>query len=159
MSIFIEHADLVSEEFAALVTAHTLFCDALSPPESCHRLPIAELASNNITVWQASSDQQVVGMGALKELSPTDGEVKSMHTLEETRGLGIGRRILEVIMDEAKSRNYSALWLETGSHSDFASARKMYAACGFVETEPFGEYELDPHSVFMTLKLEDREET
>jgi len=154
----IEPANLASPDFSSLLTAHALFCDGTAPPESCHRLPLASLFADDITTWQACVDGKIIGMGALKILSETDGEIKSMHTLEECRGLGVGRQMLETILEEAISRDLKHIWLETGSHSDFASAHKMYAAHGFVETGPFADYTLDPHSIFMTLKLYEEEE-
>jgi putative acetyltransferase len=35
----------------------------------------------------------------------------------------------------------------------FAPARALYARFGFVECAPFGDYRLDPNSVFMTFEL------
>jgi putative acetyltransferase len=35
----------------------------------------------------------------------------------------------------------------------FASARALYARFGFVECPPFGDYRLDPNSIFMNLEL------
>lgn len=45
------------------------------------------------------------------------------------------------------------LSLETGTPSDFAAARALYAKAGYAECPPFGDYELDPFSVFMTKAL------
>lgn len=140
-------------DFEALVDLHVTFCDGTAPAESCHRLPVSALFTPDITVWGAFDGDSLVGMGAMKELSPTDGEIKSMHTRSKERGKGTGRLILETIITEAEARGYGALWLETGVHPDFTAARAMYAAHGFTETAPFGSYKLDPHSVFMTKTL------
>jgi putative acetyltransferase len=43
--------------------------------------------------------------------------------------------------------------LETGSSEAFMAARAMYLKNGFVICGPFGDYKLDPHSVFMTKHL------
>lgn len=139
--------------FEALVDTHVTFCDGTAPAESCHRLPVSALFAPDITVWGAFDGDTLLAMGAMKELSPTDGEIKSMHTYKTARGMGTGRMILNAILAEARARGYGALWLETGVHPDFTAARAMYAANGFTETEPFGSYKLDPHSVFMTLDL------
>jgi putative acetyltransferase len=45
------------------------------------------------------------------------------------------------------------LSLETGSAASFAAARTMYMKNGFEICGPFGDYKLDPHSVFMTKQL------
>jgi putative acetyltransferase len=45
------------------------------------------------------------------------------------------------------------LSLETGSWPYFHPAHRFYKGHGFVESGPFGDYVLDPHSIFMTLDL------
>jgi putative acetyltransferase len=54
---------------------------------------------------------------------------------------------------EGHSRGYRRLSLETGSMEAVAPARALYTRFGFVECPPFGDYRLDPNSVFMTLGL------
>lgn len=140
-------------DFESLVATHVAFCDGAAPAESCHRLPVAALFTQEITVWGVYDGDALIGIGALKALSPTDGEIKSMHTRAMARGKGAGRLILRSIIAEAEARGYGALWLETGVHPDFAAARALYASHGFTETAPFGSYRPDPHSVFMTRAL------
>jgi putative acetyltransferase len=76
-----------------------------------------------------------------------------MHTAAQHRGRGVGLALLRQIVAEARSRGYRRLSLETGSMRAFAPARALYARFGFVECPPFGEYRLDPNSVFMALDL------
>lgn len=45
------------------------------------------------------------------------------------------------------------LSLETGSMGFFLPARRLYQKFGFVECAPFGRYQDDPNSVFMTKRL------
>jgi putative acetyltransferase len=70
------------------------------------------------------------------------------------RGRGVASAILRHIIAAAKARGMSRLSLETGAWSYFAPARALYARHGFVECGPFGNYRLDPHSVFMTMELD-----
>ena len=153
MTIDIAPANLDAPEFAELVATHVLCCDETAPPNSCHRLPLEDLAQDDVSVWQATFGGDLIGMGALKALSVDKGEVKSMHTLAKSRGLGAGKKLLEAILSEARARGYSSLWLETGVHSSFAAAHRLYKAYGFTECGPFGSYKTDPHSLFMTLDL------
>ena len=44
------------------------------------------------------------GVGALKQLSPDHGEIKSMRTAPKALGRGVGRKILHQIVTEARSR-------------------------------------------------------
>lgn len=154
MSVIIRHADLASSDFSDLVNTHVMFCDSTAPAESCHRLPLAALSDPSVTVWSAhEGDGPALGMGGLKELTPTSGEVKSMHTRAAARGKGIGRMMLETIIAEAVARGYDSLWLETGVHDSFAAAHALYRARDFIDADPFGDYVLDPNSLFMTYTL------
>ncbi|MCX7032451.1 MAG: hypothetical protein NT046_00540, partial [Arenimonas sp.] len=58
--------------------------------------------------------------------------------------------MLHHIIQEAAVRGYSRLSLETGSMEFFAAARNLYTSFGFVPCSPFGSYQTDPNSVFMT---------
>lgn len=153
MSASISLADLTAPALADLVARHAAHCDATAPADSCHRLGIAALAAQDVTVWQADLDGTLVGMAALRALSPTDGEIKSMHTTAQARGQGVARALMVTLLTEARARGYTALWLETGVHPDFAAARRLYETLGFTITAPFGAYAPDPHSLFMTLDL------
>ena len=153
--VTIEKLNRPTEAFVALVDTHTAFCDGTAPAESCHRLPVDALFVPEVTVWAAYDAGEMVGMGALKSLSPTEGEVKSMHTRAAARGKGVAKSMLSAILAEAKAQGMDRISLETGAHDDFTAARAMYAAAGFAECPPFGDYVLDPHSIFMTLTLKE----
>jgi putative acetyltransferase len=145
--------DLRGLEIVALLQTHVAYCRSASPPESAHVLDLDGLRVPGITFWSAWDGPELVGCGALKELDPKHGEVKSMHTAAKHRGRGVGLAILKQIVAEAQSRGYRRLSLETGSMDAFAPARSLYAGFGFKECRPFGSYRLDPNSVFMTLAL------
>ena len=61
--------------------------------------------------------------------------------------------MLTHIIETARSEGMERLSLETGSWPYFQPARRLYAAFGFSECGPFGDYREDPNSVFMTLDL------
>jgi len=153
MPIEIRVDDVTSPDMLALLRTHADLMLALSPPGSCHFLPAEGLRTPDVTVWSMWDDDVLVGCGALKALPDGTGEVKSMHTRSDLRGQGHGRRMLEHIMAEAERRNYFALYLETGSMVGFLPARRIYEAYGFEYCSPFGEYTLDPNSVFMQRPL------
>ena len=145
--------DLRGPEIAALLERHLAFCRATSPPESVHALDLDKLRKPEITFWTAWDGTQILGCGALKEIDPSHGEVKSMHTALEHRGKGVAANVLQYMLSEARARSYKRLSLETGSQVEFAPARALYARHGFTVTGPFADYRLDPNSVFMTLDL------
>jgi putative acetyltransferase len=76
-----------------------------------------------------------------------------MHTAQAARRTGVGSAMLRHIIATARARGMARLSLETGSWDYFAPARALYASHGFVECGPFGDYVLDPNSVFMTLEI------
>ncbi|WP_420403957.1 GNAT family N-acetyltransferase [Nisaea sp.] len=142
--------DLTGSEIAELLSAHLDHGNAHSPPESVHALDLDGLRAPDITFWSAWEEDELLGCGALRELSAEHGELKSMHTAARHRGKGVGRAILEHILKEAQTRGYRRISLETGSMEAFAPARALYERYGFAECPPFGSYRPDPHSTFMS---------
>ena len=149
----IERDDLSRPEIAKLLNEHLASMFVHSPPESVHALPIEGLRSPEITFWSVWNDGELLGCGALKELDPQHGEIKSMRTASTHLRKGVARAVVRHIIAEAKRRGYRRLSLETGSMVAFKPARQLYAACGFTYCEPFGNYVNDPNSVFMTMEL------
>jgi len=145
--------DLSGSEIAELLQEHLSNMAENSPPESVHALNIEQLRQRDITFWSAWSDDRLLGCGALKELDPQHGEVKSMRTVSRHRRMGVAARLLEHILEEARRRNYKRVSLETGSMHAFAPAHNLYARFGFVECGPFADYVEDPNSIFMTKEL------
>ncbi len=153
MSIRIKPANLDSTEFTALIDTHAELMLSLSPPGSCHFLPMDGLRTPDVSVWEMRDGDVLVGCGALKEISATHGELKSMHTLAIRRGAGLGRKMLDHILAEARQRGYHRISLETGSMDGFKPSRTLYQSNGFEICPPFEDYVEDPNSVFMTLEL------
>ena len=145
--------DLTGPEVRALLEEHLQNMYEITPPESVHALDINSLRRPDITFWTAWAEGQLLGCGALKELNPTHGEIKSMRTLKNHRRNGVGRAILTQIILESKKRAYARLSLETGSMKEFDPARRLYASFGFTDCPPFADYIDDPNSVFMTLEI------
>ncbi len=148
--VVVSIGDPMADDVLRLLEGHLADMRATSPPESVHALDGDALVHPAITFWTAREGPMLLGCGALKELNDMHGEIKSMRTAPEARRRGIATLLLSRILDEARTREYSRLSLETGSQDFFIPARSLYAAHGFVECGPFGDYRLDPNSVFMT---------
>jgi putative acetyltransferase len=146
--------DLAGSEIRALLTEHLHSMRQLSPPESMHALDLAALLRPEITFWTVWSHAELLGCGALKELNPVHGEVKSMRTASAHRRKGVARAMLQHIVVEARKRSYARLSLETGSMPAFHAARRLYESFGFTYCSPFADYTEDPNSVFLTRALE-----
>ena len=141
--------DLSGAEIQALVKRHLAGMHENSPPESVHAFDIDKLRQPGVTFWSGWVGDQIAVMGALKRLDETNGEIKSMRVADAFLGKGAGRAMLEHIVAEARAMGISTLWLETGSADAFVPALKLYESAGFDVCGPFGDYTLDPFSVFM----------
>src|SRR5262249_11042559 len=107
----------------------------------------------DITFWSVWSGTELLGCGALKELSPQHGEIKSMRTALPHRRKGVAAALVEHILREATRRNYKRVSLETGSMEAFAPAHRLYRKFEFRNCPPFADYVKDPNSIFMKIKL------
>lgn len=111
------------------------------------------LSAAAVTFWTAWQDDALVGIGALKELDVSHGEVKSMRAAPEARGTGVGRAMLDRIVREARKRGYTYLSLETGTAELHAPAVSLYRSFGFVSCDAFADYRPSPHNQFLRLDL------
>ncbi|KJL43138.1 GNAT family N-acetyltransferase [Microbacterium trichothecenolyticum] len=152
-TIEIRTDDLSGEATRRLIALHLAGMHDNSPSESVHALDIEALRHPSLSVWTAWIDGELAGVGALKSLDAHRGEIKSMRADDRFRGTGVGRALLRHIVEEARRRGMSSLWLETGTTEDFVPAQRLYESEGFVFCGPFEDYALDPFSVFMTRAL------
>jgi putative acetyltransferase len=145
--------DLNGPEILQLLQDHLQSMYLHSPPESVHALDIEALRKPEITFWTVWQDSELMGCGALKELDPSHGEIKSMRTASAHLRKGVAAALMVHILDEARTRSYRRLSLETGSMKAFEPARSLYTRFGFKSCSPFADYVEDPFSVFMTREL------
>jgi putative acetyltransferase len=136
-----------------LLAHHFNAARAETAPGSAHALDLSELKSPDIRFWSAWEGDCVIAIGALKRLSESHGEIKSMHTEQSHRRKGSGSAMLRHIITMAREMGLSRLSLETGSWPFFNPAHELYRRHGFVECPPFGSYVPDPNSIFMILEL------
>jgi putative acetyltransferase len=152
-SVRIAEGGLDDPRVRTLLTYHYTTARAQTAYGSAHALDLDGLKKPDIRFWSAWDGEEVVGIGALKRLSPGDREVKSMHTAPSHRRKGVGSAMLNHIVTAARQAGMLRLNLETGSWDFFEPARALYQRHGFVECPPFGDYVPDRNSVFMTLDL------
>lgn len=149
----IEIDDVTRPEVLALLEEHLANMHAITPAEHVFAFDAAKLRTPDVTFWTAWKGDTLVGCAALKELSPAQGELKSMRTPTNLRRTGAGRSLLTHLIDVARSRGYNRLFLETGKQDAFEPARALYRSAGFRECGPFGSYSDNGNSVFMSLAL------
>lgn len=153
MQLTFSPADLADPALVAFLTDHLADLAPTAPPESRHALDLDGLAAPGVRLRVARHGGLLVATGALAVVEPGHEELKSMRTLPAYRGRGVGARVVEHLLADARARGVARVSLETGSMEFFAPARALYARAGFRPCEPFGSYREDPNSVFMTLAL------
>lgn len=145
--------DPQAPDVSALLDRHLALMHAASPAEHVHALGVDGLVDPAVVFFSARDGGELVGVGAIKRLDATHAELKSMHTLEEFRGRGVGRAMLEHLLAYAAASGYRQVSLETGTMEVFAPARSLYAQAGFAPCPPFAAYTSNPYSTCMTLRL------
>lgn len=146
----IEVDDLTRPEVHQLLEEHLSNMYEWTPADSVFALDLEQLRVPEITLWTAWDEGKLLGCGALKQLSLVHGEIKSMRTPRVSRRQGAGRALLTHILHAAQTRGYTLVSLETGAHPGFQAAHALYRSAGFEYAGPFGSYQENPHSVFMS---------
>jgi putative acetyltransferase len=134
----------------ALLERHLEFARATTPPEDVHALDLDGLLDPAVTFCSARRGDELLAIGALKELDATHGELKSMHTAAAARRTGVGRAMVDHLLGLARTRGYERVSLETGAMEAFEPARALYESSGFTTCGPFDGYVPSPSSAFMT---------
>ena len=157
LDLHIRQDDLQDARIEAFMHEHLRDMHATSPPESVHALDMARLRQPDIRFWtawtadaQAAAPGQLAGTAALKHLEAGHAELKSMRTAAALRGQGVARALLEHLLGQAVDLGYTRISLETGTQAFFAPAHQLYLRYGFADCAPFGDYQPDPHSRYMT---------
>lgn len=145
--------DLESNDVQGLLALHVKHMRLSSPTDACHVLPLSGLRDPALTFWSLRESDRLLAVGALKELGPGHGEIKSMRTAPDALRRGAGGAMLEHILKEARHRRYERVSLETGSTAPFGAALKLYARYGFTACDPFSDYRPSPFTVFLTKEL------
>lgn len=134
---------------ALLRQSHALMQSLFSAEEN-HFLDIEELCVPSIHFFVAREEAKALGCVALANKGDY-GEIKSMFVDPRARGKGIAHHLMHKIEADARAQNLSTIKLETGDK--LTQAHSLYSAHGFVDCGPFGEYEANTSSLFMTKDL------
>ena len=145
--------DLTDPRTQDLLRLHLAGMHANSPPGHVFALDLSGLRRADVTVWSAWDGDAICGIGALRQLNPSLGEVKSMRTHPDHLRKGVGRLLLDHIIDTAIARGFRTLSLETGRGPAFEAAVTLYRNRGFVEGEAFGDYVQSDFNRFFHMRL------
>lgn len=75
------------------------------------------------------NDNKIIGAAGIGPLENDICELQKMYFLPEARGLGLGSKLMEIILADAKSFGYSGCYLETMPY--MTDAQKLYKKVGF----------------------------
>jgi ribosomal protein S18 acetylase RimI-like enzyme len=83
----------------------------------------------------ARDEASALGCVALRRIDATTCEMKRLYVRSGGRGSGLGRRLAEAILDEARRKQYRFMRLDTVP--SMANAIALYRRIGFREIEPY----------------------
>ena len=83
----------------------------------------------------ASIDGETVAGGSVKLTAPRVGWLKRMWVAESARGLGIGRRLLAALEDQARALGATTIRLDT--NRTLREAIALYRSAGYRQVKPF----------------------
>ncbi|MFW9939625.1 MAG: GNAT family N-acetyltransferase [Candidatus Thorarchaeota archaeon] len=99
--------------------------------------------------------EKVVGMGGLRKINASVGEIKRMYIRPEYRGKDFGKELLQLIVKKAKEFRFTTFRFETVKF--MITAQYIYHQAGFREIDEYAEVEtplpLQPYWLFMEKKI------
>jgi putative acetyltransferase len=107
-----------------------------APPEGC--------------VLLAWAGNRIVGCIAMRRIDAQICEMKRLYVRPEGKGEGLGRKLAERLIIEARAAGYSEMRLDV--LPEFEAARHIYATLGFVSAEPVSQNPI-PGTAFLGLPL------
>lgn len=121
------------------------------PPQSRHAFTVDKLLREGVAFFVARIDAEAAACGGLKIFGTDYGEVKRMYVRPVFRGQGLGKAVLSHLADYAQQQQVNLLRLETGIYQ--VEAIGLYESWGFQRRPPFGEYSVDPLSVYFEKRI------
>ncbi len=151
VNIVIQKTDPHEPPVQALIDELDDYQARLYPAESNFGSDIESLAQPEVRFFSVAVDGVILGCGGFW-LHGDYAEVKRVYIHPESRGLGLGRKLMAHIEAQMLAEGRSISRLETGVSQP--EALGLYRALGYAERGPFGDYPAgDPFCVFMEKRL------
>jgi GNAT superfamily N-acetyltransferase len=143
----IKHARELFEEYAAWLQIDLCFQNF---DKELASLP-GQYAAPDGRLLLAIEDDQVAGCVALRKIGENTCEMKRLFVRSQFRGKGLGRRLAETIIAEARQIGYERMRLDTLPRR-MDQAIKLYRSLGFTEIPAYYHNPV-PDATFMELVL------
>ncbi|MET9833127.1 bifunctional helix-turn-helix transcriptional regulator/GNAT family N-acetyltransferase [Streptomyces sp. NPDC006385] len=102
-----------------------------------------EVSGDAGAFFVAHEEGRPVGCGALRRLEPGVGEIRHVWVHPDARRLGLARRLLGALEQEAAARHFTVVRLDT--HAALTEAQAMYRACGYAEIPAYDDHVYASH--------------
>jgi len=99
--------------------------------------------------YLARYGDHVAGVGCLKKLEEGIGEIQRMYVLPVFRGKGLGRALVNRLIEDARAIGYRQLKLESLEFLD--AAHSLYHSVGFRQIDPYAENSMKSYQAEETL--------
>jgi len=83
----------------------------------------------------AKENDDIIGCVGFRKLEPKICEMKRLFVNDNNKGKGIGKKLVEIIIEEAKTKKYEKIRLDT--INTMTAALSIYYKNGFYEIEPY----------------------
>lgn len=97
-----------------------------------------------------SANDEIIGCVALRRVDPSICEMKRLYVRPSARGLGLGRRLVDQLIAEARQAGYKEMRLDV--LEEFDRAQQLYSDLGFRDADPVSFNPL-PGTKFLGLPL------
>ncbi|MFN7019806.1 MAG: GNAT family N-acetyltransferase [Phycisphaerales bacterium] len=105
-----------------------------------------------LVAWADSHPAGCVALRSLPQLGPYVCEMKRLYVRPPFRKLGLGRMLVERVLDEARTAGYTLMKLDTDTAPKFDAAIGLYRAMGFTECERYNA-DPDPKTLWFERRL------
>jgi ribosomal protein S18 acetylase RimI-like enzyme len=105
---------------------------------------------NGSFIFLAHYDDEIVGTVSLSPLEKNTFEIMKLGVIDGYKGLGIGRKLMQICIDICQKKEVKLITLDTSSK--LQNAIKLYEKLGFVHVEITASY-YESADVKMELKL------
>jgi GNAT superfamily N-acetyltransferase len=129
--------------------------------EAVENLEVDKFFPPSGRLYLVKNEDTFIGTACLREIGDNIGEVKRMYVKPVFRGKGLGRTLLNKLLEDAKNYGYLKLQLDSGPF--MKTAQTLYKSVGFRKTNPYPESEvlgdnippeITKNWIFMELNLE-----